>query len=415
MPPRGRYNGRRGTVRVSEDALSAGLLARRLLLEPGNPYKFKTVDPDDRTQPVFGPRQTVIDKGKQDQMYSKFMTHSVDMGRFCTLVGDHASGMLYDRANCPSNPWPTQPETVLAMMKYKCSPFGTPLQYYGRDVFDPSTGEQVFCTGKWKCPTNLDAFKGMFKCYSMKFQNDLFDKGSYSSACFNCQSSPDGYCEKHEKVPRLFPTGDITEELNVKAEFKRLHKELTDKHTRRGNYAITPNEMRKLRTHLLSSRNKENYKLYVMLLFGTKFFLRVNEMLSMKVEDFCSKMFQVNADGVRTLSVYVQGKCDAKKVLLNAYSDLEGDTEMDLVMHLMVYMKSEGITSGLLFPGRDSATEIPYETFLKQVKHLLINVLDKKEKEICVGTHTLRKTGYLFGVYSMLYAFAKERTEKSGK
>jgi hypothetical protein len=89
-------------VRVSEDALSAGLLARRLLLEPGNPYKFETVNPEDRSTPVFGPRQSVIDEGKQDQMYSKFMTHSVDMGRFYTLVGDHASGMLYDQANHPS-------------------------------------------------------------------------------------------------------------------------------------------------------------------------------------------------------------------------------------------------------------------------------------------------------------------------
>jgi hypothetical protein len=132
---------------VSEDALAAGLLARRLLLEPGNPYKFKTVDPDDRTTPVFGPRQSVIDEGKQDRMYSKVMTHSVDMGRLCMLIGDHVSGMLYDRANCPGNPWPTEPETVLAMMKYKCQLFGTPLECYGRDVFDPGTGEQVFWTG----------------------------------------------------------------------------------------------------------------------------------------------------------------------------------------------------------------------------------------------------------------------------
>jgi hypothetical protein len=115
MPPRRRYNGRRGTVRVTEDALAAGLLARRLLLEPGNPYKLKTVDPVDNTTPVFGPRQSVIDEGEQDRMYSKFMIHSVDMGSLCTLVGDHTSGMLYDRANCHSNPWPTEPKTVLAI------------------------------------------------------------------------------------------------------------------------------------------------------------------------------------------------------------------------------------------------------------------------------------------------------------
>jgi hypothetical protein len=114
------------------------------------------------------------------------------------------------------------PETVLAMMKYKCQPFGTPLEYYGgRDVFNPSTGEQVFCTGKSKCPTNfLDAFKGMFKTYSKKYQNNLFDKGLYTPVCYNCRSSPIGYYDKHEKVPHVFPTGDITEELNVKAEFK---------------------------------------------------------------------------------------------------------------------------------------------------------------------------------------------------
>jgi hypothetical protein len=40
-----------------------------------------------------------------------------------------------------------------------------------------------------------------------------------------------------------------------------------------------------------------------------------------------------------------------KKVLLNVYSDTEGESDMDFVMHLMVYLKSIGITpSGLLFP-----------------------------------------------------------------
>jgi hypothetical protein len=150
----------------------------------------------------------------------------------------------------------------------------------------------------------------MFKSYSKKYQKDLLDKGSYSPVCYNCQSSPDRYFDKHVKVPRLFPTGDIAEELNVKAGFKRLHKELKDKHMRRGNHAITLNEMRKLRTYLLSSRNKENIKLYVMLPFGITLFFRVNELLNLTVEDFCSKLFQVNLDGVRTLLVYVKGKSD---------------------------------------------------------------------------------------------------------
>jgi hypothetical protein len=85
----------------------------------------------------------------------------------------------------------------------------------------------------------------------------------------------------------------------------------------------------------------------------------------------------------------------------------------------MVYLKSTGIRSGLLFPHStsttDSTTEIPYDTFLKRMKHLLINVLEKDEKEICVSIHTLRKSAYLFGVYSMLYEFSTVERKKAGK
>jgi hypothetical protein len=411
---RGPNTGRRGTVKVSEAALEEAVRKRRLLLSRNNPYGFKTVA---RTAvaPEIKPRETIVAAGKLDRQYQKHMTHSTDMGRFCSLVGDHVSGLLYDRANCPNNPWPTRPDTVLAMLNYKCLPSGTPLTYQGASVFDPATGEQVFCTGAWKCPTNIDAFKGMFKKYSTLYQNDLFDQGTYTASCPNCQSSRRGWCVKHAKSPRVMPSGDVTEEPTVKAEIKRLTKHLRDTHARRGNYAITPNELRILRKHLLSTNDPENFKLYLMLLGGVKLFLRVNELLSLTVEQFCEKMFQLNPSGVRTLSLFIKGKSDAKKVLLNAYSDTEGDSDMDFVMHLLVYLKSTGIRSGLLFPHTDSTTEIPYETFLKRMKHLLINILKKDEKEICVGTHTLRKTGYLFGVYSMLYAFASLAKQKGGK
>jgi hypothetical protein len=413
-----RPNRGRGTVKVSDEALVNAMKKRRSLLARNNRYGFKTVKRNDTPAPELRPREELVAAGKIDSQYTKHMTHSTDMGLFCSLVGDHVSGLLYDRANCPNNPWPTKPETVISYLHYKCLPKGTPLKYEGEIVHDPGTGVQIFCTGSWKCHTNVDAFKGMFKKYSTLYQNDLFDQGTYTPVCSNCKSSRRGWCVKHSKNPRIMPTGDVTEEPTVKAEIKRLIKHLRDTHARRGNYAITPNEMRLLRQHLLSSRDPENFKLYVMMLCGIKLYLRVNELLSLTVEQFCAKMFQLNPSGVRTLSLFINGKCDAQDVLLNIYSD-SGDSDLDLVMHLMVYLKSTGITSGLIFPHTTSTTdtnaEIPYEMFLKRMKHLLINVLEKDEKEICVGTHTLRKAAYLFGVYSMLYAFSGITKNKIGK
>jgi hypothetical protein len=126
--------------------------------------------------------------------------------------------------------------------------------------------------------------------------------------------------------------------------------------------------------------------------------------------NFCSKMFQIDDKGVHTLAAWVKGKSDPKPVLRNTYADLHEDYEIDLVLHLMVYLQSTGIQSGILFPdtspGAATGNQIPYKKYLARLKFLFINILGKDPATVCVGPHTLRKTVYLFGVYAMLHQFA---------
>jgi integrase len=279
-------------------------------------------------------------------------------------------------------------------------------------VYDPFTKEQVYCVGSWH----------------MMYPNDLHDRGTYTPACTSCLNAQHqlteaairqglkGSCDKHAHAPRLVRTGDVTEDLRVKLELAKWRVATKKGHTRRGNYALSPSEFRLIRTYLLSTNDPENFKLYTMMLLGVKFFLRLNELLSMTVEDFCSKMFQIDHKGVHTLAAWVKGKSDAKPVLLNTYADLHSDYKMDLVLHLMVYLKSTGIRSGILFPdaspGAATGTQMPYKNYLARLKFLFINILGKSPATVCMGTHTLCKTAYLFRVYAMLHQFASLVMEK---
>ena len=130
---------------------------------------------------------------------------------------------------------------------------------------------------------------------------------------------------------------------------------------RKGNAALCPSEVRKLRRVLVGSGNQDHFKLYTMILLGIKLFLRSDELLCLTVEQFCTKMAQVDPEGVRSLAAWIQGKSDNAPILLNIYSD-PADYEFDLVHHLLVYIKTFNIQNGLLFPN-SSGGEIPYETF----------------------------------------------------
>ena len=352
-------HGTKSAVKVSQQAVDLGRSkVCEILSNKWYGWRFGTAE-DPTPQLVPNPKHP----GGKDKTYEQYVGRVEDLLRFCYLVGDYESAVLFDRNNCPKNPLPLSPDTLKSYLDHKCGFSGETLVYKGKAVTDPGTSIPVYCTGVWKCHTNIDRTSSLLRTGLGSLHESL--RGDYLSKCPECwrihHSVPGrapgtyGSCQEHPNAPLLVTRGDVSSEPQVKKYLKEWREAARNGHLRKGNCALNPSEVRKLQSYLVKNSScPEDFKLYVMILTGIKLFLRADELLNMKVEDFITRMFQVHPNRVRTLSVGVQGKSDLRRVLLNMFDDPKCP-EFDLVLHLLIYVKVFDIKSGYLFPGTDGA------------------------------------------------------------
>jgi hypothetical protein len=158
--------------------------------------------------------------------------------------------------------------------------------------------------------------------------------------------------------------------------------------------------------------------LYIMILAGILLFLRIEEVLGMKIDHFVMEfqIFDNNGD-VKVLNVKVKGKADKDWVHLNIYRDDERP-EFCLLTHLLIWVELMGIKDGHLFPHPDdfykyTGGHFPrgceYTWFLNYMKHLVFNICGRKIEDLkdkfIIGTHLLRKTGYLWAMFGCHFKF----------
>jgi hypothetical protein len=105
---------------------------------------------------------------------------------------------------------------------------------------------------------------------------------------------------------------------------------------------------------------------------------------------------------VKAVAVQVTGKRDPTPVTLYLWRD-DAVPELDPVAGLLLWIYISKIQSGYLFPdltsvqdGSVSSSHCAYETFQQRFKKLC---LDCTRRTGPFGTHTLRKTGFLLGVW----------------
>ena len=244
-------------------------------------------------------------------------------------------------------------------------------------------------------------------------------------------------CIKHANNPLLISQGCIMRHFATKKYFNETMKVIRLRYIRKGCGQLQPMEVRTIRKTLLSDdSNFANLQLWVMILLGIKLYLRADELLNMRVEDFIdswagTRMHTegeqpdrksylterqiVFADKVATLFCEVQGKTDHIPVMLTLFWDDEYP-EFCPIRVLLWYLKIFNIKSGFLFPPvtelercRDTpdievrCTEpLPYITFLRHLKRVIKEATNRDLRDFTIGTHTLRKTAYLFAVWSLL-------------
>jgi hypothetical protein len=120
---------------------------------------------------------------------------------------------------------------------------------------------------------------------------------------------------------------------------------------------------------------------------------------------------------IECVTVMIQGKTDTRPVRLQLFSDQEYP-EFCPVRHMLVYVAWSGIKTGYLFPSRrvtdlgqttavghnkaDQSQHWQYSDWLAELRVKFVTVLKRQIGKGSLGTHTLRKTGYLFAVWGVL-------------
>ena len=211
-------HGKKSAVKVSPQAVDlARVKIRKILLDDTYGWRFGTTE-NPTPQLVPNPKRP----GGKDKSYDQNIGRIEDLLRFCYLVGDYESAVLLDRSNpkCPKNPLPLRPMTLMSYLDYKCGFLGETLVYNGKDVTDPGTNAPVYCTGVWKCHTNIDRTGSVLRNALGNLHESL--QGPYFCTCPEClrihQSVPDrapgtyGSCQEHANAPLLVTRGDVTAE-----------------------------------------------------------------------------------------------------------------------------------------------------------------------------------------------------------
>ena len=178
--------------------------------------------------------------------------------------------------------------------------------------------------------------------------------------------------------------------------------------------ALLPSEVRDIRTYCLSSNSKSDLMFWTILIVSIKLFLRIEEALSMKVEDFLMDLATTSKFRVKSLMTSIKGKRDKIRVHLQIWDD-EICPEFSAVRAILIWISVSGITSGFLFPQESMLKNekpvlkceraLSYQSYLTKLKKITTNVLGKtidKSSEIIVGTHAGRRTALLFAVWWFL-------------
>lgn len=370
-----------------------------------------------------------------------------EFSRFAWYIGDVRSAVITCDKLRPTRGQPADPETMHCFMMYK-SEFGVDTSGKPNKICTKTTGEaicwergdlqgqNVICVGTWHAACSPRKFRVAMKLCHRIYENC---KNEYQKACDRCleASLVDGPIDHAKPVigrqyrsciecqaPRIVPTGDPTTSLLFQNTYKRIEKKCLTDHDPQGCLSLSVRRVRALRQYLLSDGADQfkRLQLWTIFLLGVKCFLRCEEAAGIGVDDFAIHAFEVDKREKRVehLALFVRGKADTEYVLLSLWRD-DDNPEFCPVRALLVYLAAANLKSGVLFPTWDTAFERHALTaggqpgqFKTPVTYAYIRTNLKSALEKCfagdtqflssgrVGTHTMRKTAYLFAVFAVL-------------
>ncbi|KAJ3258571.1 hypothetical protein HK103_003531 [Boothiomyces macroporosus] len=351
---------------------------------------------------------------------------------FFTLTGKYES-LIFLYPNPPKYGPSMEVEDLVLILRYKnFKNKGTILRDINGDpVINVITGREIICQGGWNARINA----GQFAAVVTKIHKFFHQDGAYRYECDECFSSTTG-CPNHLGDPHNRRRGDpmrgilkINLATRWKEELRALHKDQGENIVR-GSVPLNPLQVLEIR-ELLMHRGIAGLQMWVLIIISVKLFLRGGEATGSQVvleagqssgqiiptglttDSFKIRSSVFKENRLEGLVVTIRGKTDNNRVDLFLWVDDE-NPKFCPIRHLLVYVYFLNLQQGHLFP--DTAelhdrpgtgiynTWLPYDKFHKHFVKLCKTISNEEEEEgeelkLKWGTHTLRKTGYLFAIW----------------
>jgi hypothetical protein len=372
------------------------------------------------SQPL--PPIQIVGKTKDDIGTDTAKTSSIDRYRrvwkgnldFLIYMEKYDSAQLLHRQGCPRNPLPVSSEAAILYMKYHVLKKDTIVTHHltNQPVLSPKNNLPLKAVGDWKSASTLGIYRSaLSKLHHAYKTTDC----AYQAGCERCAEIPlaeirlNQGCHLCLGQPQYWSKGCVTTCNDFKKSFDML-KDYTEEHYEaRSTVAFLPGELRKIRRFLLSQNTVRAMMLWVMILVGTKLFLRIDEVLNLQMEAFLPHYFVVKSGDVVSLLVEIKGKRDKQKIHFNLTDD-DVCPEFSPVRMVLTFLAITGRKTGYLFPtlseiNAESPTKAyEYDNMLSDMRYLCQVVLQKdltstEGVKLIPGTHTLRKTGFLLAYW----------------
>jgi hypothetical protein len=368
------------------------------------------------------PRIQIIGKTKDDIGTDTAKTSSIDRYRivwkgaldFLIHMEQYESAQLFHRVGCPSSPLPVQSEHAIVYMKYHVLKKDTVVTHHltNAPVLSPKNNLPLTAVGDWKSASTLGIYRSALSKLHGAYKTTA---GAYQPCCPRCAVIPlaqirlNQGCDLCLGQPQYWSKGCVTTCNEFKKSFDML-KDYTEEHYEaRSTVAFLPGELRKIRRYLLSQNTAQAMMLWVIILLGTKLFLRIDEVLNLEMDAFIPHHFVVKPTEVVSLLLKVKGKRDKSYIHFNLIDD---DTcpEFSAVRMVLAFLAITGRKSSYLFPTvsqmheEEPSKAYHYDNMLSDMRYLCQVVLKKdltstEGVKLIPGTHTLRKTGFLLAYW----------------
>lgn len=366
--------------------------------------------------------------------------------RFSWLVGDVRSACIACDEVRPQKAMPADPATMCAFIQYKVNdaddavllPNGQPIFYKNGE----NKGQKVVGVSEWSHPISLRKFRVAMRMCHRPYDNC---RNEYQNSCDDCvrvsEYEPDGTRRPIDfttfdptrtyracircGVPRILPQGDPTTSNEFQSTFNSRETHCENEHVIKGCLALSVKQVRTMRTFFLTDGADKfrNLQLWTIMLIAIRCFLRCDEVANIHLSDFATRAFAVNKEHKRVehLAVWIRGKGDKSYSLLSLWRDDE-TPEFCPIRALLIYLAAANLNDGYLFPNYsdlekhhlDAAAApvsfrrpVSYNYIRKELKKAIAACFSGDphafpENECKVGTHTMRKTAYLFAVFAVL-------------